>query len=270
MRRRARGSLAEAQVSSYSAPKRCGPRRAGRCQRTCAIEVAPDELGEPRARAVAAALERARMRERASSRIDTVPKRRCTDRSRRGRRSPGKSRVDVVRVDAIAKVRRRARAPPSMPGTTPGLRAGSVAANPSASSDGTGACAGGRARAIARLSRRRYERRCAGVSASQPRVPVRREHRVRAGRTASSDLVALEDHLVLEVVIGNAVLRERRARRRDRARSPRLVVAIGEHRIDAELARQRRNRFARLAVAHDQSAARRASAASSSRDASRG
>ena len=94
-----------------------------------------------------------------------------------------------------------------------------------------------------------------GNEALQPGVLVRREY--REGRAAlRHHLVALEDHLILEIHEGNVgagfVITETAFDFLVTGDGRRLVIAIGIHGAGVQLLRQTRNFHARIAMAHDQ------------------
>ena len=93
-----------------------------------------------------------------------------------------------------------------------------------------------------------------GVNARSRRVAIGREHRVGTARLRD-DLVLLEDDLVLAGMEGDARRRERLRNAGVACDGLRLVVPVREHRVDAELHRERGNRLARMAVTHDEATA---------------
>ena len=89
---------------------------------------------------------------------------------------------------------------------------------------------------------------------SQPRVPVRREHRERLARLREH-FVALEDHLVLRRVECDAARGERLRDGRVAIARLRLVVVIREYGVDAQLRGEAWNLVARARMPDDQPAA---------------
>ena len=90
-----------------------------------------------------------------------------------------------------------------------------------------------------------------GVELLQPGVPVGREHAVRRA-AAGQHLAALEDHVVLRGVQGDAAVGERAADAGVARQGVRVVVVVGVDRLHMELARQGDDLVAGLAVADDQ------------------
>ena len=92
------------------------------------------------------------------------------------------------------------------------------------------------------------------VNRLQPGIPVGREH-AEGLAGLGQHLVALEDHLILEIFVADALRRELLrdlAVAHDRVR---LVVTIGEHLVHAQLKGQTRHFVLRATMAHDEACA---------------
>ena len=95
------------------------------------------------------------------------------------------------------------------------------------------------------------------VELGEPRGPVRREHAVRLA-AAGQHLAALEDHVVLRRVQGDAAIGEGAARARVAGERVRVVVVIGEHRLDVKLDREGDDLVGAVAVANQEANVRHA------------
>ena len=223
--------------------------------RICGVEVPPDEFRQPGHRAGATRLKRpcVRVRRKLAHRDGAEAQvHRQVRRPFHCRKVP---RLGVV-VDPSLEVGEERRAAAHAAGARPAAR-GSSARSPSPRATASP----GRAREAAapapppgtsrvRAQMRRRER-------LQPCIPVRREHRERlAGER--QHLVALEDHLVLGRHERDAAPGELVRHRGVAVHRRRLVVVIGEDRVDFECRRERRNLFARPRMADDQATAVRA------------
>lgn len=100
----------------------------------------------------------------------------------------------------------------------------------------------------------RVGREPAGIELLQPGLPVGREHGKRPA-APGQELVAFENHLVLERAENDAGIPQRLSHRLVAAKRRRLVIAVAEHRLRADLACERRHEFCRRPVQHMQSGA---------------
>ena len=206
------------------------------------VEVPPDEFGQPRRRAFAVGLERARVRERGEF-ADRHRAEAQVDRQVRRSLDGREVARCAIRVDARAKVRRERGAAGHAGHDAHRAQVGAREAHRLERRDRAADC-GRRTRERAGVARDGIRLQVERRQRPQPRVLVRREHGKRLAGLRQH-LVALEDHVVLarlerdaavgEVVRDGGVAVARR----------RLVVVVRVDGVHAEVRRERADRVAR-------------------------